>query len=88
MLANAGVAVAAVSTAIWLGASRWKARALSGQQEQLKEAQAVIEELRREMRELGDHHQAQFDELYERIEFTERLLTKGPATPPRETTPV
>ncbi|MCZ6917554.1 MAG: hypothetical protein O7I93_12315 [Gemmatimonadetes bacterium] len=88
MLANAGVAVAAISTVIWVGASRWKARALLGQQEQAKRTQADIEELRREMRELMAQQSTQFDDLYERIEFTERLLTQAPVAPPRETTPV
>lgn len=54
-------------------------------------ARAGVEALRQEMHEHLGQQAAQLDELHERLDFAERLLTQGSSSeqpPKRESTPV
>lgn len=58
---------------------RYKLRSRELSARSTSQADATVDALRAEMRDLGAQHADQLNELYERLEFTERMLARGRA---------
>lgn len=67
---------------IWLMAYRAKLKAETDRERLRGSSSDAVEELRQETHDLLSQQAAQLDDLQERLDFTERLLTKGQGEEP------
>ena len=63
---------------IWLAAYRTKLKAGLDRDRLHGSSNDAVEELRQEIHDLLAQQASQLDDLHERLDFTERLLSKGP----------
>ncbi len=74
---------------IWLAAYRMKLKAGTERDRLRSPSDEAVDELRREMHDLLDQQAGQLDDLHERLDFAERLLSRGEnvETKSKESTP-